>query len=153
MTPNDILKEENARLRRRIADLEDENADLRRAEKAEAQSYVVNTLRRRGAMSPQCAWLAAKLYAAKGKLVSRWALFEGMPGPNGAIPSEDRHPKIVAVIACRTRHRLGQDAIETVWGQGFRMTDIGRAVVDGLRQGLTLGAAIERAHEASQVAA
>jgi DNA-binding response OmpR family regulator len=67
--------------------------------------------------------LVLALYAAKGRLRAKWSLMEAIPPRNGG--DDDRNPKIIDVYVSCARKGLGHDAIETVWGRGYRMTDVG----------------------------
>jgi len=44
------------------------------------------------------------------------------------LPDRD---KIVDVFVCKLRKKLPQGSIETLWGRGYRLTDIGREFVRG----------------------
>lgn len=45
---------------------------------------------------------------------------------------EDTNPKAMDVFLSRIRGRLGHDLIETIWGQGFRLTEVGMARLEAL---------------------
>lgn len=78
---------------------------------------------------PQIAQVIVALYAAKGKVKSKWQLLEAIPSPRG---NEDRDPKLLDVLVCRARHSFGRDTIETVWGRGYRLTPVGLARIAAL---------------------
>lgn len=46
------------------------------------------------------------------------------------LPGERSHPKFLAVYAHRLRKVLGYDGIAGVWGQGYLLTEVGRAKVE-----------------------
>lgn len=45
---------------------------------------------------------------------------------------EDTNPKAVDVFLSRIRGRLGHDLIETIWGQGFRLTEVGVSRINAM---------------------
>lgn len=62
--------------------------------------------------------LVARLLHAKGRVVSVWALADAMPSREMA---DDRDLGIVKVQVRKARMVLGQDAIKTVYGRGYRI--------------------------------
>jgi hypothetical protein len=69
---------------------------------------------------PQVASYLACLYAARGRLLSRFQILERVPGRN-----EDRALDIVGVWTHRARLALGRDAITTVRGHGICLSPSG----------------------------
>lgn len=110
-------------------ELKDEIAFLKRELGLQADADLVSTVHhalrqtrktnREGRL--QSAHFIALLYRAHGRMVSYDALLGTVPGIGGI----DREFGLVKVWAHGARKALGHDAIETVWGRGFRMTEIG----------------------------
>lgn len=69
------------------------------------------------------------LRSGGGKPMPLWKLVEFIPSVNG---SEDRHPKLVHVLICRIRKKLGRDAVDNVWGKGYRISDVGSKRIDAI---------------------
>lgn len=69
------------------------------------------------------AWLLSRLAAADGRLLRKEALIDHLPANDSA---HERQDKLVDVHMCRLRKAIGADAIETVWGVGWRLTPVGR---------------------------
>lgn len=73
-----------------------------------------------GGLTGQQAALVGALYAAHPRAVSHWALLEALPGRDAA---DDRQGATVRVQVCYARKVLGNDAIESVRGHGYRLGD------------------------------
>lgn len=73
-------------------------------------------------LQPAAAWLLSRLAAADGRLFRRDALADYLPSRDTA---EERGIKIVDVHMVKVRKAIGDDAIETVWGVGWRLTPLG----------------------------
>lgn len=73
-------------------------------------------LRQALSLRPQTARLILILHAARGRTVPRAQLEEALPG------AEDRGSNYLSVYVSFARKALGRDSIETVWGQGFRLS-------------------------------
>lgn len=120
-------------LQERVAYLESE---LGIQDTADIQDRLMRALRR-----PDAKWtkangaarLIARLYAAKGKPVTTLQLLEATPAK--AIYDE-RNAEIVKVWICFGRKTLGKDAIVTVWGFGYRLSDTGMAQVTAILDGV-----------------
>lgn len=50
-------------------------------------------------------------------------------------------PKIIDVKICHLRKKLPSDAIETIWGRGYRLTDAGKAWLKAKLEGANVQAA------------
>lgn len=76
-------------------------------------------------------WCAARfvytLYCARGRAMTVEQIMDGMPPKQGGEDARDS--KIVAVWVCRARKALGHDAIENIWGKGYRLTPSGLSQV------------------------
>lgn len=81
------------------------------------------TLRKAFALPRGPAWLLSRLAAADGRLIRKEALIDHLPANDDA---HDRQDKLVDVHMCKLRKAIGPDAIETVWGVGWRLTPLGR---------------------------
>lgn len=74
----------------------------------------------------QAARLILALYQAKGRAMSRLQLLDALPSPSD---KEDRNPNLIGVMVCHARAGLGREAVENVWGHGYRLSDEGVAKV------------------------
>lgn len=74
-------------------------------------------------MPPGATWLLSRLAVANGRILSRQALLDQIPGTDR---NRDRHPKQIDVYMVRVRAALGGDATETVRGHGYRLSPLGR---------------------------
>ena len=61
------------------------------------------------------------LYHAKGRVVSRLQIMDAIPPKNGG--DDERTAQSVSVWVLRARKMLGRDAIHSVWGRGYRLSD------------------------------
>lgn len=77
---------------------------------------------RRGALRALLA-----LYQAKGRPVTHLQILEAVPPANGG--DDERTSNLVATWVCVARRIVGRDAIESVWGKGYRLTPTGLARV------------------------
>lgn len=66
------------------------------------------------------------LHGAGGNVVAAWRVMERLHG------STPRDMKLIQVLVCRIRKRLGANAIDNVWGRGYMITDVGKAKVDAV---------------------
>lgn len=78
------------------------------------------------------AYLFDVLHGANGRIMSRLHLDEIIPGSR----ADDSFLQTFAVQVHRIRKKLGFDAIETVWGKGWRITEAGRALAEPIYQPL-----------------
>lgn len=138
MTPSERIAQDNAHLRRVLEERNEEIAALRRQVSAGADDAVLDAIAVGCRLARQEAWLLATLYAARGRILSKERLNEVMPSPAGNWEPSEREPKILDVIACRVRSKLDREAIQTVWGKGFRITAIGSSLVERMIAGEVL---------------
>lgn len=75
-----------------------------------------------------CARMVLALYQAEGRTVTALQLLDAAPPRNPASDDERQH-QLVTTVACHVRKALGPDAIENVWGVGYRLTETGIAKV------------------------
>lgn len=115
-------------LEERIAWLEGELGLQRRTEVFNALRAPAAPGTRSSFTRNQSAELLAALYAADGRTLNRYQLLEAIPSPSG----KDRDAKIVDVWVCWARKHLGKDAIDNVWGRGYRLSPLGMARVAAL---------------------
>ncbi|MBV9994517.1 MAG: helix-turn-helix domain-containing protein [Caulobacteraceae bacterium] len=106
--------------------LADEVAYLRaEAGLAEAEA-TEGALRAAFGLTPSQAELLAILYRTRRRLVSRRLLNEMVSeAPGGA-----RDERIIDVWTCKLRRKLGEGAIATLWGHGYRLTEAGIVQVE-----------------------
>lgn len=104
-----------AELRERIAYLESE---LRIQADDTEFARVKSAFR----LEPMSTRIVLALWKARGDVVSRWRLEELIRGDN------DCSEGLLKVHVSRVRKRMGADAVENVWGRGYRLSDeaIGR---------------------------
>ena len=114
-----------------IAELKDEIAYLRGELGLALDATKIHRLRKYfpGAGRVGAAMLLM-LYAAKERGLSVLQLLEGVPREfrNDNIDNIDQ--KQVSVVICRMRARMGDDVFENIWGFGYRLTEVGRKVVE-----------------------
>lgn len=111
----------------RCEELEEEIAALKRQIGVAIDASEIDRLRSRFRLSRQQAWLLASLYRAGGKVLSKDVIINHMP--TRLDDGLDRDPSQANTIICILRSRTGRDWIENVWGDGYKLTDIGRAKV------------------------
>lgn len=75
-------------------------------------------------MTPAEASILAALYAAKGRVVNRFVLFDNLPNEN-----DFRSPQIISVYVSRIRSAIGKGCIRCVWGDGYGLTPAGMEFV------------------------
>lgn len=93
--------------------------------KGEAQHNVDSELRERigralGLTTAE-SYLLATLYQARGEVVRTARLDEDLPGRK--TWDERESSNVVQVMVCRIRRQLGNDAVLTVRGVGYRASD------------------------------
>lgn len=69
------------------------------------------------------------MYAAGGRVVTRAQFEDAMYGGNADC---DRSPNLVNVYISKLRKKIGRDAFELVWGEGYRLTPPGIERVRGV---------------------
>lgn len=77
-------------------------------------------------LSPGEAAILLSLYKARGRTMRSHVLLESLPARDHA---RDRDPKSVDVRICRIRRRIGRDAISTIWGHGYSISETGASAV------------------------
>lgn len=118
----------------KIEDLEEENRHLRRQLCLSTDERDVALLteafqRKFTEARPAVARVVSYLHAAKGRPVHWLALLDVIPARYIRSGAVDRQDNLVRVWICCARKYLGKDAIKTVHGIGYRITDIGAARV------------------------
>lgn len=133
MRSGEIYREEIARLRGKIELLEEENRQLR---EAFLPSLAFPASWRLG---PSLTSILASLYRAADGYRSKRQLYVALCGL-----SSETSEKIVAVQVCHLRARLRDlgvpITIDTVWGQGFRLTVESRGFITETLAGFRVAA-------------
>lgn len=112
----------------RCAELEEEVAYLRSELGVQQEASLTDILKVRFGLVRGWAAVLAALYRAKGRCVMHAQLEEAIPNPN----DRDRDNRIVTVYVALLRGVLGKDAIATVWGSGYRLTESGLERVESV---------------------
>jgi DNA-binding response OmpR family regulator len=86
----------------------------------------VARLRRSTGLTPSEVKILLTLYEARGRFCAVYMLDEAAP----ATISNDRNLKHIDVRICRIRKKIGKACIENAWGLGYRISDVGRLVVE-----------------------
>lgn len=111
-------------LETRIADLEAEVAYWKSEAQLGADATLVASIASAFGMTPAEAWIVGALWRLPaGRVGRRDRLLEDQPHHR---PDSDRYNNIIDVLVHRIRRAMGTDAVETVRGSGFRLTDHGR---------------------------
>lgn len=121
-TPYERLASKCAALEHELEKAREEIKFLRRQVNVQAETSVVDTLARMFKLTLQEAALLGALYEARGRTLSKWALEESLP--KGDI-MRDRDIKIVDVVVCKLRRKVGAAAIDTLWGRGYGISAVG----------------------------
>ncbi len=77
-------------------------------------------------LTAQEADVADALFRANGRVLSRGYLDDAIP----MIRSNERSERCIDVAICAIRRKLGPDSIETIRGDGWRMTKAGLALCE-----------------------
>lgn len=120
-------------LHRRIAELEEELAAYKAADRADDYlAYVADVMKALGVTANQAAILLA-MHRSHPSPMSRDALADvtSLPHPGVMLEGDERCIKAIDVLVCHTRKRLGREAIENVRGLGYRLSAVGRELVRG----------------------
>lgn len=99
-----------AELRERIAYLESE---LR----IQADDTEFARVKSAFGLQPMGVRILLALWKARGGVVSVWRLEELIRGMDG-----DCSENLIRVHICRMRSGIGRDAVENVWGRGYRLS-------------------------------
>lgn len=124
-----------AALNERIAELEEENAQLKRALKLTADQERFEAFRRNLGLTPQEAAVFCLMFDrypnAAGKELIFTMLYSTKYGPEGGPDNEDH---IVKVLVSKIRRKIGKKAIETKYGSyglsdgTYRLTEAGHVL-------------------------
>jgi hypothetical protein len=134
MTPYDIVAQENVRLREQLEDAKTELAMLQRDIRHGRDEQDEILLQDRLGITPQQAAILFALYRAAPRTLGRLDLIEASNGLE-----RDGGEGVAGVQICRIRQRIGPERIETVWGRGFRMSEMGVDLCDRVLAGEPLG--------------
>jgi DNA-binding response OmpR family regulator len=109
---------ENARLRDRIEQLEHEVEHWKREACQLVEEDTVDAIQVHFGLTETEAMICCSLYQRRDKLMSSIRL-EGMLDEERGYTLESN---IVSVMICKLRGKLGEEAIETVRGRGYRLS-------------------------------
>lgn len=126
MTPQALTAVENMKLRERIRELEIEISEVRKELVATRRNDETAKIAVAFGLTMQEAALLHVLYLANG-LLPVHVISHRLPAVG--VVAEEREPKIVDVVICKVRRKLGDDIIKTVFRQGRRLSDEGRELV------------------------
>lgn len=108
---------------RYIAELEEEVAFLKQALGAVISEHRVATLKSAFGLTRKEAEILLLLYE-RPRVLSKQAILSAIWGYDTEIEI-----KIVDVLMCKTRKKIGFSAIETIWGMGYRLAPEGVQLV------------------------
>lgn len=112
------------RLEETIADLRYQIAELRN----DPSSGDLQALKSALGLSMGEAHLLMALYAAGSKVVTNTRLF-ALRLASTKI-NDDADMQVIKVNMSKIRKKIGADAIETVWGVGYRITPVGKSLIN-----------------------
>jgi hypothetical protein len=139
----------------RCAELEEEVAYLRGelglTRNMEREHRLRSALRARNLTTHAngAALLLLALYAAGGAVRTPYQLLDAIPSREH---NEDRNPGVVVVYIHCARKAIGFDAIENVWGRGYRLSDAGAERVKALLDGAEMAEPVPQARRGSESA-
>lgn len=110
----------------RCAALEAEVIGLKRQLGLELFDEHVVALRDSGGLTPNEGRLMLALYEARPRTLSRGHLCDLLQRKDHAI---EPYLKVIDVMVCKIRRKIGADKIDTVWGAGLRISPHGAAWV------------------------
>jgi DNA-binding response OmpR family regulator len=103
----------------RCAELAEDNRWLRRQLEAEGAADDVAKIREVFHVTPSEARMLELLHRRYPRVVSKGAIMDALYGD----AEEEPKAKIIDVFLCKIKKRLGRDTIQTVWGQGLRLSE------------------------------
>jgi DNA-binding response OmpR family regulator len=109
----------------RIAELEEEVFQLKQRLGLDLDEVRAARLRARG-LSPHQTALVQVLYRRMGRRVDS-DVFDQAVAPLRAVDGRDR--KTLSVVICQVRKKLGRESVENQFGNGYGLTESGRATV------------------------
>lgn len=113
----------------RLVELQDEVALLRSLLEPKLREAEISRIQLRLGISPQQAKILWALASSKGRIMSIEEINAALPD---ATHGGDRLTNHISVQVCRLRKKLGFDAIDNVWGRGFRLSTAGLALFKSL---------------------
>jgi len=114
----------------RCDDLQEEVRQLRRELGMIRNRNMAYRLRLKYGMTAQCADLLEALYGANGRVLSSEFLADTIPSDSRELDVD-----VVKVQICRVRKAIGRQAVENVRGLGYRITDLGKLMVQEALEG------------------
>lgn len=119
-------------------ELEAQNRVLRGKLAMDLDRSRIATLCRTFRFAPQVGMVVVALHSVNGRVLSRGQLDERLGDPTGTTMRSFKH---IEVLVNRARSAMGSATIETQWGLGYRLTDLGRLIVDEALEGPKVRAA------------
>ena len=111
----------------RCQELEEEVRFLKRELGLDVERDKVGRLQTSLAITPHQARILYALYVARGRIITFDILHEMIPAEDGA-PRDS--VEVFKVQICKMRRAVGSNAIQNVWGKGYRITHLGQMVVE-----------------------
>lgn len=118
-------------LHERIAHLQDEVAYWKSEAIGNAGADEYSRVAAAFGTTPVQSWIIAHLYTLDGKTMALGRMEDDMPHHS----DDGDRSNVARVMISRVRKAMGTDAIETVRGTGYRMTEIGIALCDARLKG------------------
>lgn len=112
-----------AELNGRIQELTEERDHWKDRCIQSSSSEIVIRFKRAFDIAPAAAQLLATLYVRKDRGVAGWELDDIAPPKDHAADRDN--PRLMSVYVRRLRLALGHDAVTTVWGVGYILSEIG----------------------------
>lgn len=116
-------------LQAQIAELREENRELRRQLSYELNKQTADRLRLVFGLTNQQGDILEAPRAAQGRTVSVESLEAFMEPTGGRDPHGDIN-NIVKVQIRRMRNVMGKEVIQNVWGRGYRLSEVGKVVLE-----------------------
>jgi DNA-binding response OmpR family regulator len=117
----DCLRQENDMLREHLAN-------------AHTALLAINNIWPPLGFTPQCEAIVRCLYKNYPRIIPHEVLLTAMYAHRPECDWADS--KILSVQVCRIRKNLLPKSIETMWGRGFRLTELGRDYITSLLEQL-----------------
>lgn len=124
MTPDAALRERIAKLEEQLAQARETIAYLEADHARDDDEADLRWLWLGVAMRIQPKALATLRVLYEARSIVTLPVLEDSVWPEGPVPF-----KAVNIYICKLRKILGFEAIENLWGRGYRLTDVGRALV------------------------
>lgn len=123
MTPLEMSQLETLRTKERLAEAQEEIAELKRELHGRTSATFFEDVAGAFNLTGTETKLVLALYNA-GRILGVNSIMDFMYGERD-VDSEPE-TKIIHVFVCKVRKKMGADAIRSIWGRGYELTDIGR---------------------------